>query len=232
VALIAIYKRRDEEAKFYVSWILAVLVPYSLLSSKLDVYMMAMIPPVAALIARFAKVEDRWSLWGWRANVLVLGIVIGLGIAGIFVAPAEARILCGILAAAAAVALAISFRWREVVASTLLVGVAPLIAFTYASLCLIPTANELASTRPAIRALLRQNVPPEQIALYTAPQLWSRDMPRCLERVRYMSGDELRAQQPAVILTSRKHAAEIDLKNYRKVDQFQMIGKWFDVYRR
>ena len=37
--------------RFYINWILAVLVPYSLMSSKLDVYMMAMIPPVALMIA-------------------------------------------------------------------------------------------------------------------------------------------------------------------------------------
>jgi 4-amino-4-deoxy-L-arabinose transferase-like glycosyltransferase len=228
VALVAMYKRGDEESKFYVSWILAVLVPYSLISSKLDVYMMAMIPPVAALIARFATVNDRWSEWGWRANVLMLGILAGLGIAGAFVAPVEAKTLCGVLGGAAVVAFIIAFIRREVVTSTFLVGSVPVVAFTFVALFLIPTANELASTRPAIRALLKQNVPPEEIGLYSAPQLWSRDMPRELERVRY----DVPATRPTVILTSRKHAGEIDLTGYRRVDQFQMIGKWFDVYRR
>ena len=35
----------DTQRFFCINWILAVLVPYSLMSSKLDVYMMAMIPP-------------------------------------------------------------------------------------------------------------------------------------------------------------------------------------------
>lgn len=228
VALVAVYKRGDEPSKFYISWILAVLVPYSLLSSKLDVYMMTMIPPVAALIARFLQVNDRWSEWGWRANVLMLGILAGLGVAGFFIAPPEAKTLCVVLAAAAIVALIVSFRGRDVVTSTLLVGVVPIIAFVYAAIFLIPTANEMASTRPAIRALMKQNVPPEEIGLYWTPQLWSRDMPRQLERVRY----DVVSARPTVIVTSRKRAGDIDLTGYRRVDQFQMIGKWFDVYRR
>ena len=111
---------------------------------------------------------------------------------------------------------------------TLLVGVVPIIAFMYAAVFLIPTANEMASTRPAIRALMKQNVPPEEIGLYWTPQLWSRDMPRQLERVRY----DVVSAHPTVIVTSRKRAGDIDLTGYRRVDQFQMIGKWFDVYRR
>src|SRR5687767_6765846 len=84
-ALVAIYKRNDERAKFYVSWILVVLVPYSLFSSKLDVYMMAMIPPVALAIGRFVEVEDRWSRWGKNANALMVVIFLIIGIAGLFV---------------------------------------------------------------------------------------------------------------------------------------------------
>ena len=228
VALIAVYKRGDEQSKFYVSWILAVLVPHSLLSSKLDVYMMTMIPPVAALIARFVEARDRWSEWGWRANVFTLGLLAGIGIAGWFMAPPEAKTLCIVLAAAAILGMAASFPRRDVFRSTLLVGVVPIVAFLYAAIFLLPVANEMASTRPAIRALVKQNVPPEEIGLYWTPQLWSRDMPRDLERVRY----DVTGARPTVIVTARKRAGDIDLTGYRRVDQFQMIGKWFDVYRR
>lgn len=228
VALIAAYRRADEASKFYVSWILAVLVPYSLLSSKLDIYMMAMIPPVSALIARFLQAQDRWSTWGWRANVLTLGILAGVGVAGYYVAPLEAKTLCVVLAAVALLALLLSFRGRDVVTSTFLVGMVPVTAFMYAAIALLPIANEVASTRPAIRALIKQNVPPEEIGLYWTPQLWSRDMPRELERVHY----DVRSVRPTVILTARKRAGDIDLTGYRRVDEFQMIGKWFDVYRR
>jgi hypothetical protein len=68
--------------------------------------------------------------------------------------------------------------------------------------------------------------------LYTCPFLWSRDFPRELERVRYVNADSV--GDPAVIATSRAHANEIAdaLRRYRRVDQLQMIGKWFDVYRK
>jgi len=53
-------------------------------------------------------------------------------------------------------------------------------------------------------------------------------MPRDLERVVYADRpEEIRAR---VVATSRAHAAA--LPGYRHVDQLQMIGKWFDVYRR
>src|SRR5438128_7095063 len=49
--------------RFYLSWIAAVLIPYSLMSSKLDVYMMAMIPAVALMIAeRTSIVASRLTL--------------------------------------------------------------------------------------------------------------------------------------------------------------------------
>ena len=52
--------------RLYLGWIAAVLIPYSLMSSKLDIYMMAMIPPVALMIA------DRTSI---VASRLTLGCV-------------------------------------------------------------------------------------------------------------------------------------------------------------
>ncbi len=237
VALIAVYRRRDEEAKFHVSWLLAVLVPYSLLSSKLDVYMMAMIPPASLLIARFVEsaVPDRWTRWGWRANLFMLALLAGIGAAGFVLLPRyieptlALRSLFVVLALAALIGVAFS---RNLYASTLAVGTVPLVALIYVAVFLVPMANELASTRPLVRALVRQRVDPDRIALYTTPHVWTRDMPRALERVHYVSPETLRTFQPEVIVTSRKKATEIPLAGCRRVDQFQMIGKWFDVYRR
>ena len=57
-------------------------------------------------------------------------------------------------------------------------------------------------------------------------------MPRELERVIY--ADSVQNIHPRVIATSRAHANEIApfLAQYHRVEQVQMIGKWFDVYRR
>lgn len=220
--------------RFHLSWIAAVIVPYSLMSSKLDVYMMAMIPPVALLIADLVQRGDRWAHW---LNVIMLALM-----ATVIVLPAylhdplisEPRVknFFVIFAAAAVLALITALVKRDLLTSTLLVGLVPIVAFVYAAVALMPLANEVATPQPLIRALLRQNVPPEQMALYTCPHLWSRDFPRQLERVRYVDAGSIGT--PALIATSRAHAGEISitLRTYRKVDEVRMIGKWFDVYRR
>jgi 4-amino-4-deoxy-L-arabinose transferase-like glycosyltransferase len=236
VALIAVYKRNDEQAKFYVSWILAVLIPYSLLSSKLDVYMMTMIPPASLLVARFVEwPADRWSRWGWRVNLFVLALLVGIGVTGYVLLPryiAPTPALRGLFIVLALAALVATFFARNLLKSTLAVGTVPVVALIYVAIFLVPMANELASARPLVGALLRQRVDPERIALYATPHLWTRAMPRDLERVRRVSAEEAQMLQPEVIVTSRKKAGELPLAGYRKVDEFQMIGKWFDVYRR
>src|SRR5690348_6205951 len=181
--------------RFYLNWILAVLVPYSLMSSRLDVYMMAMIPPVALMIA------DHLSL---IANRLTLALFILLPVAGYRWVPNEAIPLLISLAVAAALAL---FTWKSPMASTIAVGLVPLVPLVYAAFNLMPTINDIASTRRLIAAIQKQGVAPESVALYTCPYLWSRDFPRELERVRYVDADNI--GQPVVIATSRSHAAEI-----------------------
>jgi 4-amino-4-deoxy-L-arabinose transferase-like glycosyltransferase len=206
--------------RFYLSWIAAVLVPYSLMSSKLDVYMMAMIPAVALMIAeRPSIIANRLTLALMILPVFFLGRL-----------PVEAKPLVIILVIAAAIAL---ITWKSQMLSTIAVGIVPIIPLAYAAITMMPYANSIASTERLIAALEKQHVAPEQIALYSCPNLWSRyNFPRELERVRYVDADNI--GNATVIATSRVHAPEISatLRGYRRVDQVQMIGKWFDVYRR
>lgn len=235
VAVIAAYQRGDERAKFYVSWILAVLVPYSLMSSKLDVYIMAMIPAMALLIARLFARDDAWLRRGHVANIalLVLLFLAGLSAPWLRVLPIVSVLLTA-LAVTAAIGLVVALAFRNPLVSTFAAGLVPIVVFVYATLFWMPVINELASDRPMIRSLAAQHVPPEQIALFTAPHVWTHDMPRELERVRYVSAVDLRAHPATLIVTSRSHADEIAgvLRSYHKVAEFQMIGKPFDVYRR
>ncbi len=206
--------------RFYLSWIAAVLIPYSLLSSKLDVYMMAMIPAVALMIAERPSIV---------ANRLTLALMV-LPVFFVGRAPIEAKPLLIILSVAAALAL---ITWKSQILSTIAVGLVSLIPLGYAAITMMPFVNSIASTERLIAALEKQRVAPEQIALYSCPNLWSRyDFPRELERVRYVDADNI--GNATVIATSRVHAPEISatLRGYRRVDQVQMIGKWFDVYRR
>ena len=243
VMAVVVLRRGTPLQRFCINWILAVLVPYSLMSSKLDVYMMALIPPVAILIADLCATRAR----GVRiANAAMLVIYVLIGAAGLLVPPKliqapegvllarnDVRAFFAVFAAFAIVELLMVKR-RSLFASTMAVGLVPLVACSFAAVALMPLANELASTRPLIAALERQDVAPEAIALYACPYLWSRDMPRALERVRYVDAEALRTFPSTVIATSRIHSVEIrpELAGYHRVESLRMIGKWFDVYRR
>jgi 4-amino-4-deoxy-L-arabinose transferase-like glycosyltransferase len=247
VALVAAWKRNDARAKFFTSWLLAVLVPYSLLSSKLDIYMMALIPPAALLIGRLVETEDRWWTWGRRANLAMLVLFALIGTAGLFLQPRHikgpeaelaslprVKALFVVLLVAALIGLFVAWRSRDLRVSTLAAGLVPLVGMMYVAVALVPLANELASTRPLVAAISAQHVPPAEVACHVCPHLWIRDMPRELEAVRRVEAAGLVGWSPRVIVTRRKDEAAIApaLRGYRKVDEFRMIGKWFDVYRR
>ena len=245
LAVAALIRRTfDDRGRFAISWMLAVLVPYTLLSSKLDVYMIAMLPAVALLIARFVESGD--DVWGRRANLVMLTLFAIIGIAGLIVQPhqikgqdgaliarPDVRALFAVLLIAAIVAMVVTLRGR-LEASTIATGFVPIAALAYAALFLVPMANEMASTRPLVRALETQKVAPEQIALYVCPHLWARDMDPSLTRARHVDADELRLANARLIVARRKDAPAVSdvLRGYHRVGQLRMIGKWFDVYRR
>ena len=219
---------RWREQRFNVNWILAVLVPYSLMSSKLDVYMMALIPPVALLIADC--VANRLDA-AWRANLVMLVALLVIGVACFFVhVPVPTIGIGAALVVASIGGLFVSMRDRFT--STIAVGLVPLFVLVFVALRLMPEVNELASDAPLIRMLVAQHVDPTDVALYSCPYLWSRDMPRDLERVHYVTPQSFRATNAKLVVTSRRHANEIDLTGYTKAGELQMIGKPFDVYRR
>jgi 4-amino-4-deoxy-L-arabinose transferase-like glycosyltransferase len=278
-------RHRADPLWFALNWVIAVVLPYSLMSSKLDVYMMAAIPPVAILggwllssngeavrnrsaadgaaasaamggrleedLARRAASLRGAARFAMAGNALTLLLIAACGI-GLLVA--RERILEGpeaalfppgsvralgvgllLLSAGGAVATAL-FREGRLELSVLALTASVLMPFVLAVALLIGPINAVASSTPLIEELERQPVPPESIALYSCPNLWSRDFPRQLERVRYVGPDvrDEAGRWPLIVATARTHAAEIApaLAQYRKVDQIRMIGKWFDVYRR
>jgi 4-amino-4-deoxy-L-arabinose transferase-like glycosyltransferase len=231
--------------RFLINWIVAVLVPYSIMSSKLDVYMMAMIPPVALLITEYVSSWDRGRPARW-CNALSAALVALLGIAGLFVTPQmikgpeaaliqlpAVRILCIVTIVAALIAIVITIR-GSLMTSTIATGLVPIVSMVFIAIVLMPVVNDLASTRALVVALEQQNVPPEQIALYASPYLWTRDLPRGFELVSYATPYTLALSSPTVIVAARAHAGEIapSLYGYHVVDAVRMIGKWFYVYRR
>jgi 4-amino-4-deoxy-L-arabinose transferase-like glycosyltransferase len=213
---------------FLTNWILAVLVPYSLLASKLDVYMMAMIPAVALLVVAPASSPAGEAASRRLPNAIASSILIFFVI-GAFITIPEIPIqaLCIATSVAGVIALIIVLR-SSFATGTIAVGLASLVPLLYTAVALMPQVNELASTRPLVRALARQQVPGDQITLNWCPYLWTRDMPRDLERVTY--ADDLKTVNTTLLAIARAKAPA--LPGYTRVDELTMIGKWFDVYRR
>lgn len=226
--------------RFLVNWIVAVVVPYSIMSSKLDVYMMAMIPPLALLIAEYVRTGGRYVR---VANIIAIAIMAAIGIGGLFVSQRQIKgpeaaliempamkMFWIVTAVVAVIALLIAMR-ASLPASTVAAGVVPVAAMLFVGIALMPAVNDLCSTHPLVRAIEAERVSPEKVTLYAAPYLWTRDFPTQLERVSYGMPA---TPKPAVIITARAHANEIapQLAGFRVVDSVRMIGKWFDVYRR
>jgi 4-amino-4-deoxy-L-arabinose transferase-like glycosyltransferase len=240
-AVIALWRTH----RFLINWILAVLVPYSLVSSKLDVYMMAMIPPIALLIAEYISSWERGRLARW-CNAISIAIMAIIGLGGLFMTPQmikgpegalvqlpAVKVFCIVTLVAAIIAFVIALR-ASLVTSTIAAGLVPIVSMIVVAIALMPAINDISSTRQLVAALEKQHVPPEQMALYASPYLWTRDMPRDYERVMYATPYTLAQTTPTVIVTARAHAGEIapSLYRYQMVDAVRMIGKWFYVYRR
>ena len=235
VALLALWRVRP----FLIDWILAVLIPYSAMSSKLDVYMMALIPPVALLIADLA---DRCALEDADpagiipgilphpakqtrrlrvANALSIALVALIGVVGLFASPRwihgpESELLTHgnvrlFFAMSAMVGIvSLTASLRATVRnSTLLAGATPVMMMVMLAILLMPEVNAISSTRPLVEALQQLNIPPAETALYAAPYLWTRDLPVPLENVVYADIETLRRRRPSVIVTARAHAGEI-----------------------
>src|SRR5206468_12575560 len=137
------------------------------------------LPAVARMIAERPSIV---------ANRITLALMI-LPVFFLAKAPVEAKPLVIILAVAAAIAL---ITWKSQMLSTIAVGLVPIIPLAFAAITMMPYANSIASTERLIAALEKQHVAPEQIALYSCPNLWSRyNFPRELERVRYVDADNI-----------------------------------------
>jgi len=246
LAGIALWRGGNARGRFALMWLAAVLVPYSILSSKLDIYMMALLPPAALLVAEYLRdPQPRFGRLAHRLNLAVLALFALIGIVGLTVGARlmkgpDAALLAlpsvrGIFVTLLVAAVAALILARSLAASSVALGLVPLAMFAYLGLVLTPLANDLASTRPLVAALERQQVRGSDVALYWIPFLWTHDLPHDLEQVHYVDPRQLQEMPPPVVIaTSRAHAAEIagSLRGYHKVDELRMIGKWFDVYRR
>lgn len=260
-AIAAVWKRQLDPADrsrrlFLVLWIAAVVVPFSLLSGKLDVYMLPALVPAAILTGAFladplSDWMERWTVWISRS---VLVLMIALAAAVPLVAPSalegkpeadlasDPRVIGFFVAmgVAAVAGLLISFmpRLRTALGTSTALALAATFSLTWLMATALPLLNEESSTARLVRALERSGVPPDEMALHRTPHLWARGMNPGLAAAQHVDAHELThalaPDLPQLIVTRRDRAGELGdvLDAYERIDSMRMIGKEFDVWRR
>jgi 4-amino-4-deoxy-L-arabinose transferase-like glycosyltransferase len=249
-ALVAAWREERPALRYLALQVAATVVPFSLISSKLPVYMLPTMPAAAVLIGAFvARPDERLARFARTGNRAILALIAVAGAVGITAAP-------GLTDRPEDAALLASREVQTLFAAMLVAGLAALmwdlrgrmeptarnalaLAFAFAApmavvvtLCM-PLANEEASTAPLVRELARLDLPGEEIAMHYAPHLWTRDMPPRLEKVRHAGRDLLRSGAlPRAVVVRADKAAELgeDLSRYELRASVRMIGKRFDVY--
>jgi 4-amino-4-deoxy-L-arabinose transferase-like glycosyltransferase len=250
VTIIAIYKTPSEESerrqaeRFCMSWFLAVLIPFSAISGKLDVYMLPAMIPIAILGGHFVHSirESRWTRLATTGNVVIIALVALLGIAVPLAAPlfhaevpeldvlarsvallawSSAGLALGILLALMAFWKRETWQWQQrLFWSTVAVAVVTIFPQIFVITALLPAVNEMVSTRPLVRALRQQSVEGPEVGLWRTPHLWTRDMPESYRRVEFMGSDRLQqpGPKPLVIVTRAERAHHLGpelLEQYR-----------------
>ncbi len=245
----------DDGLRFCVSWFLAVLIPFSIISGKLDVYMLPACVPLAILIAGFiVRYEGgRWSRFAFAGNLVTMALIGLLGIALLAAAPhirpetPELKLvsspgvqgLFGLMVAASFAGMLATWKPRDqpLLRSSVTLALVALAPMVYIMFVLIPVANHFGSTEALVRTLERQEVGGEKIVLFKAPYLWSREMPETLIGSRHVGEDELGEawkHPPSLVVVQgdRAHLLGERLGEYVRVDRVRIKAKDFDVYRR
>lgn len=251
-ALVAGWRDAPRPAlRFSVLWVAATLVPMSLISSKLPVYMLPTMPAAAVLIAAFiANPDERLAHFARLGNRAILALVTLVGAVGFLAGPGlsaraadaallktwEVAALFGGLFVSGVAALLWDLRGRMEATARNALAVAGCFAIPAAILVTVvmPVANEEASTASLVRELARLGAAGDEIALYYTPNLWTRDMPARLERARQRGSDVLRSSPlPRVIVVREDKVDELgaELSRYELRARVRMIGKNFDVYQ-
>jgi len=247
--------RANPDWRFCLHWVLAVVLPFTLLSSKLDIYMVPAAIPFGLILSRFvaSDTSPRWRNRGAWANVFALAVLsviaatvlIGLRVTSnirgaelLLRPPVQGFFWMLLLIPLAGIVAVFVGKGDRLYRSVLVVAAAAVLPLAGGAALLIGVANEAASTQPLIAALEKQKVRGEQIALFRMPFLWSTTMPEELNHVRYIGPRGLTESGPTPpvvvgVQGNRAHWLNPKLdQEYMKVDEIEMKGKAFAIYRR
>jgi 4-amino-4-deoxy-L-arabinose transferase-like glycosyltransferase len=254
-AIAAVWKRPGEEraTRFLFDWFLAIVVPFSLLSSKLDVYMVPAMVPLALLVARLVGSERddapaRWGIHFSRATVALIGLVF---VAAITIGPRViedpsdralleiplVRTLFWATGGMALLGLWVQRSARALLPNAVLAALVALFPLAFAAAVMMPIANRTVSSGPLVREIAKETTRGAEVGLYGTPHLWARDLPGTLDRPRYLGAGALAtpdATSPVVLAARRDKAPELGagLAGYEVRGTVTLKGKEFDVYRR
>jgi 4-amino-4-deoxy-L-arabinose transferase-like glycosyltransferase len=171
LGIVAVYRRDQPEwgeaLRFCVSWLLAVLVPFTLISGKLDVYMVPAAVPLALIAGRFITDlrEDSMARWGIMGNrvltslYVIFGITIPLiGARYVSLAPelnlmgtplVRGLFISTVAVAAAGLVAQFLIRNRKLFRSSVIFGLVALWPAVYLAACLMPLARSLSMPAPS-----------------------------------------------------------------------------------
>lgn len=249
-ALLAGWREASPALRFCVLQFAATLVPFSLMSSKLPVYMLPTMPAAAVLVGAFlARPDERLARFARVGNRAVLALLALAGAAGILAGPGltnrpeeaallarwEVQALFGALLLGGMIALVWDVRGRmePTARNAIAMAVALLVPLSVLVTLCMPIANEEASTARLVRELAGLDVAGAEIATYYTPHLWARDMPERLEDVRRGGRDLLAARPlPRIVVVRSDKAPDLgpELLRYARRGEVVLIGKRFDVY--
>lgn len=238
---------------FLAGWFLAILVLFSLVSGKLDVYILPAVAPASLLCAWWLREGSaKAKRGGVAANAMlcalfVLAALVTAVMPGpVFTDSPEGRIAreypviaVAIAVCAIAVAALVAHLMRRPVAierSVLALGITIYAAIAIALPFFLPFYNRIYSTRPLIDALRNLGVEGESLAHYQAFYPWGRDFdfgdPKIQEADPWTLKRPGENPLPRVVVTRDSRATELGKplrEDYRKETTVRIRRKNYDV---
>lgn len=244
---------RDAPEGFSARWLLIIFVFFSLVSGKLDVYLLPALVPAAFIVARWTTgAEAPLRKWGIVANGALAGalaVLAGIG------AVAGARFLndtpelrrleghpwrivlgvaCVVAACAAAVHATRSLSAHRSVLWTALASIAP---FALGAALLPAYFNDVNSSRPLIRELQRLGASDGTIVLYEAFHPWGRNFPFDSPRIRTADPWTLKkareGELPRIVVSRDSRTTELGKplrERYRHAGTARVKRKNYEVF--
>ncbi len=244
-------KEATDGEQFCLVWFLSVLLPFSLISGKLEVYLLPAAIPLALLAGQMiAQASRRRLMLSVNGSILAIMTILAFSAAawgfGLSKATPEVMLARGFpvenvlwtTGVIAALALALTLGSRSVRASVIGLGIATLAPFVLATLLLMPLINEISTTRSMVRQIEVMGGMEREVALYKTFWPWSREPGLRMNRVHEIGPRGLtdrRGELPFLVITRDSRATQLGRRlreQYTHVSTVRMKRKNYQVHRR